>query len=180
MTAISPDIIRTRPVAAAAAAIAVVGAATILGFFFFQYVMGLPPCPLCLEQRYGYYFAVPLAVMVLLGDQIGAKRKVLILALVAIALLMLWTGGLGVYHAGIEWKLWQGPQDCSGPLDDLGSAGGLMDRLKSVSVVRCDSAAWRFLGISLAGYNVVIALALAATAAWGAAMEWRAPRAGAE
>jgi disulfide bond formation protein DsbB len=174
MTAISPDMIRARPIAAAAVVIAVVGAAAILGAWFFQYGMGLKPCPLCLEQRYAYYFAIPLAVMVLLGDQAGAKRKVLILALVVIALGMLWNAGLGVYHAGVEWKLWQGPQECSGALDDLGSAGGLMDKLKSISVVRCDDAAWRFLGLSLAGYNALISLALAATAAWGATMEWRA------
>jgi disulfide bond formation protein DsbB len=174
MTAISPDMIRTRPIATAAVVIAVVGAAAILGAWFFQYGMGLKPCPLCLEQRYAYYFAIPLAVMVLLGDQAGAKRKVLTLALVVIALGMLWNAGLGVYHAGVEWKLWQGPQECSGALDDLGSAGGLMDKLKSISVVRCDDAAWRFLGLSLAGYNALISLALAATAAWGAATEWRA------
>jgi disulfide bond formation protein DsbB len=174
MTAITPDMIRTRPIAAAAVVIAVVGAAAILGAWFFQYGMGLKPCPLCLEQRYAYYFAVPLAAMVALGDQVGAKRKVLIAALAAIALAMLWNAGLGVYHSGIEWKLWAGPQECSGALDDLGSAGGLMDKLKSISVVRCDDAAWRFLGLSLAGYNALISLALAATAAWGAAMEWRA------
>jgi disulfide bond formation protein DsbB len=34
-------------------------------------------------------------------------------------------------------------------------------------VVRCDEAAGRFLGISLAGYNVLISLALAAIAAFG-------------
>jgi disulfide bond formation protein DsbB len=173
MTAITTDMIRSRPVAAAAIAIAVVGAATILGAWFFQYGLGLKPCPLCLEQRYAYYFAIPLAVMVALGDQAGAKRKVLIAALVAIALGMLWNAGLGVYHSGVEWKLWAGPQECSGALDDLGTAGGLIDKLKSISVVRCDDAAWRFLGLSLAGYNVLISLALAAIAAWGAVMEWR-------
>ena len=33
--------------------------------------------------------------------------------------------------------------------------------------MRCDEAAWRFLGLSLAGYNVLIALTLAAVAVWG-------------
>src|ERR1700716_4359624 len=174
MSTMTSDMIRARPAPTAALAIALVGAATILGAWFFQYGLGLKPCPLCLEQRYAYYFAIPLAVMVALGDQAGAKRKVLIAALAAIALGMLWNAGLGVYHSGIEWKLWAGPQECSGALDDLGSAGGLIDKLKSFSVVRCDDAAWRFLGLSLAGYNALISLALAATAAWGAATEWRA------
>jgi disulfide bond formation protein DsbB len=173
MTDLTLSTIRSRPVAAAAAAIAVVGAVTILGAWFFQYGLGLKPCPLCLEQRYAYYFAIPLAVMVILGDRVGAKRTVLTAALVAIALGMLWNAGLGVYHAGVEWKWWEGPQECSGALDNLGSAGGLLRQLQSITVVRCDEAAWRFLGLSLAGYNVLISLVLAAIAAWGAAMEWR-------
>ena len=169
------DMIRARPVTAAALAIALIGAATILGAWFFQYGLGLKPCPLCLEQRYAYYFAIPLAVMVALGDQVGASRKVLMAALVAIALGMLWNAGLGVYHAGVEWKFWAGPQECSGALEGLGSAGGLVDKLQSISVVRCDAAAWRFLGLSLAGYNALISLFLAAIAAWAAATEWRSP-----
>src|SRR5439155_569511 len=63
MSEITIRMIRSRPVAAAAIAIAAVGAATILGAWFFQYALGLRPCPLCLEQRYAYYFAIPLAVV---------------------------------------------------------------------------------------------------------------------
>jgi disulfide bond formation protein DsbB len=174
MSTMTSDMIRARPVTTAALAIALVGAATILGAWFFQYGLGLKPCPLCLEQRYAYYFAIPLAVMVALGDQVGASRKVLMAALIAITLGMLWNAGLGVYHSGIEWKWWPGPQECSGALDDLGSGGGLLNKLQSISVVRCDEAAWRFLGLSLAGYNVIISLALAAIAAWAAKVEWQA------
>jgi disulfide bond formation protein DsbB len=173
MTDISTDMIRARPVTAAALAIAVVGAVTILGAWYFQYVEGLRPCPLCFEQRYAYYFAIPLALMVALGDSFGASRKVLIAALAAIALGMLWNAGLGVYHSGVEWGWWAGPTECSGA-PDAGGAGGLMDRLKTFRVVRCDEAAWRFLGLSLAGYNALISLALAAIAAWAARAEWRA------
>jgi disulfide bond formation protein DsbB len=159
--------VRARPIAAAAILIAVVGAATILGAWFFQLGLGLKPCPLCLEQRYPYYFAIPLAVLVLLGVSAGASRKVLLAALFVIAAGMLWNAGLAGYHAGIEWKWWPGPQDCSGPIDNLGSANDLLRQLESISVVRCDEAAWRFLGLSLAGYNVLISLALAAVAIWG-------------
>jgi disulfide bond formation protein DsbB len=176
MSDMTINMIRERPVASAAVAIAAVGAATILGAWIFQYGLGLKPCPLCLEQRYAYYFAIPLAIMVLLGDQVGASRKVLLAALVAIALGMAWNAGLGVYHAGVEWKWWAGPQECSGALEDLGSAGGLLNKLQSITVVRCDDAAWRFLGLSLAGYNALISLALAAVAAWAAMLEWRQMR----
>src|SRR6516165_42794 len=165
--------IRSRAVASGAIAVAAGGGGAILGALILQYGLGLQPCPLCLEQRYAYYFAIPLALMVLVGDHVGASRKVLFAALVAIALGMLWNAGLGVYHSGIEWKWWAGPQECTGTLGDLGSAGGLLNKLESFNVVRCDEAAWRFLGLSLAGYNALISFALALIAAVAAAMEWR-------
>ncbi|MBI4275347.1 MAG: disulfide bond formation protein B [Rhizobiales bacterium] len=159
--------LETNPVAQAAAAIAVIGAATIFGAYVFQYGLGLAPCPLCLEQRIAYYVSIPLAVLVVIGVAAGASRKVLLAALFVIAAGMLWNAGLGAYHAGVEWHWWAGPQDCSGPLIDLRAGGGLLSQLQSISVVRCDEAAWRFLGLSLAGYNVLISLALAGVAAWG-------------
>jgi disulfide bond formation protein DsbB len=42
--------------------------------------------------------------------------------------------------------------------------------------VRCDEVQWRFLGLSLAGYNVLISLALAALALWGALGAYRTIR----
>src|SRR5262249_50782551 len=138
MLAQAQDFTRTQPVAAAATAIAVVGLATIAGFLFFQYVLGYPPCPLCLDQRVAYYVSVPLAVMILLGLSVGASRKVLLFALLAIAAAMLWNAGIGVYHSGIEWKWWTGPQDCSGPLNNFSPAGSILERIQRQRVVRCD------------------------------------------
>jgi disulfide bond formation protein DsbB len=172
MRTTASTMIQSRPLAAAALAIAIAGGAAILGAWFFQYVIGLNPCPLCLEQRYPYYFAIPLALMLVLGDEFGSSRKVLVGGLAVIALGMLWNAGLGVYHSGVEWKWWEGPQTCGGTLADLG-AGDLRRRLESINVVRCDEAPWRFLGLSLAGYNALISLALAAVACWGIAMERR-------
>jgi disulfide bond formation protein DsbB len=146
--------------------IAMAGAATIAGAWFFELVLKLKPCPLCLEQRVPYYIAIPLALIVAFAAWRRAPRVVVIGGLVALALLMLWSAYLGVFHAGVEWKLWAGPAECSGPVD-LGAASDFMKRLQNVNIVRCDEAAWRFLGISLAGYNALISLALAAIALCG-------------
>jgi disulfide bond formation protein DsbB len=164
---------RSQPALAASATVTVVGALTICGFFFFQYVMLLAPCPLCLEQRTAFYISVPLAALLWLGASHGASKKVLFIGFLVITGFMLWNTGLATYHAGVEWKWWQGPTDCSGPIDKFGSVTNMMNQLQRISLVRCDEAAWRFLGLSLAGYNVIISLALAAIAAWAAKMEWR-------
>ncbi|UGV25159.1 disulfide bond formation protein B [Rhodopseudomonas boonkerdii] len=152
----------------AAVAIAIVAVVTIAGAWFFQLVLDIRPCPLCLEQRYAYYLSIPLAALVAMAAGRGAPRGVLVVGLAILALASLANAVLGGYHAGVEWKFWQGPTDCSGPVVDLGNAGSLFERLDTVKVIRCDEVQWRFLGLSLAGYNVLISLLMAAIAAWGA------------
>jgi disulfide bond formation protein DsbB len=154
------------PIRAAAAAIAIIGAATIAGAWFFQLGLGLQPCPLCLEQRIPYYVAIPIAALTAIGAERRLPRRVLVGGLVVVGLLMLWGTGLATYHAGVEWHWWPGPQDCSGAGFSAGG-GNLLQQMQSARVVRCDAAAWTFLGLSLAGYNALISLALAALAAWG-------------
>ena len=167
---------RSRPAVAAAVLVATGGAATILGAYYFQYVLGLRPCPLCLEQRIAYYVSIPLAMVIAVAAGRDAPRPLVTAGLGAIALVMLFNSGLALFHAGVEWKWWPGPQECSGPLSDLSGGGDLLSSLTNLTIVRCDEAAWRFLGLSLAGYNVLISLALAAIAAWGASTVWRTTR----
>ena len=159
----------TSPALSAALAILVIAAATIAGAWFFQLVLDILPCPLCLEQRYAYYASIPLAALVAFGAARGAPRGLLLLGLVVLVLAALGNAVLGAYHAGVEWGFWQGPTDCTGPIGNLGSAGNLLERLDTVKVVRCDEVQWRFLGLSLAGYNVLISLLMAAIGAWGVA-----------
>jgi disulfide bond formation protein DsbB len=156
-----------RSALTAALAIAALAAATLAGAWFFQLVLDIRPCPLCLEQRYAYYLAIPLAMLVALAAARDAPRWLLVTGLALLAVAALYNTGLGFYHAGVEWGFWPGPTDCSGPLPDLGKAGSLLDNLDKVKVVRCDEVQWRFLGLSLAGYNVLISLLMAALAAWG-------------
>jgi disulfide bond formation protein DsbB len=158
---------RANPAVAAALIVALVGAATIAGAWFFELVLKLRPCPLCLEQRVPYYIAIPLALIVAFAAWRRAPRLAVVGGLIALAALMLWGTYLGVFHAGVEWKLWAGPAECSGAAQ-FGPAGGLLDRLQNVVVVRCDEAPWRFLGISLAGYNAVISAVLVMVALLGA------------
>jgi disulfide bond formation protein DsbB len=153
----------------AALAIAIIAAATLAGAWFFQLVLDIRPCPLCLEQRYAYYLAIPLGALVALAAARDAPRAVLIAGLAILAAAALGNAWLGAYHAGVEWGLWKGPTDCTGPVGNLGSAGNLLERLDTVKVIRCDEVQWRFLGLSLAGYNVLLSLLMAAIAAWGIA-----------
>ena len=160
-----------RPVLTVSTLVLVIATATILGALAFQHLGGYAPCPLCLKERYAYYFAVPASALAL----ILARREAtpvarILLALIAAAFIA--NTIAGVYHAGIEWKWWPGPGECSGAFELKWSDGGIAN----TPIIRCDEASWRFLGLSFAGWNAAISAALAGLAAWGA-MACRLPHA---
>ena len=162
----SKDRLRDEPAALAALAVFVLSAATFGGAWYFQLVLKILPCPLCQDQRISYYVIIPLSLLMVIAALMRAPPKLLTVGSILIIVAGLGNALLGTYHAGVEWHLWAGPTDCSGPLTNLKAVGSLLDQLHSVSIVRCDEASWRLLGISLAGYNVFISLGLAGIAAF--------------
>ena len=137
-----------------------VAAATIAGALASEHVFGLQPCALCLQQRWPYYLAVPLAAATALAPAPFLRPGLAILALLFAASL-----GLGGYHAGVEWGWWQGPTDCAGgSATPSGPMGDFLQSLDRVRVVSCTEAAWRFAGLSLAGWNAVVSAGLATMA----------------
>ena len=142
----------------ASLAILAIATATIAGAWIFQFA-GYDPCPLCLMQRWAYYFAIPFSLLLSVSapaNPKGARGGLYILAIV-----MLGSAIFGAYHAGIEWNWWPGPETCIGDI-----SGGLPDLSKPV--VACNEAAIRIAGLSLAGWNAIISAVLAAIALAGA------------
>lgn len=139
-------------------------AATVIAALGFEHIGGHVPCPLCLIERYPYYAGAPLALLAAWAMTRPGHRGIA-LALAGLVGLVFLTGfGLGVYHAGAEWGFWPGPSSCGAGALTSGSAAGLLQSLDNARVVRCDEASWRLLGLSFAGWNAVISLALAALA----------------
>lgn len=146
--------------------IALLSGLAVGGALAIEYIGGIAPCPLCLDQRIVYYAAIPLALLAfaLLPGNLLLCRA--ILALLAIG--FLFNAGLGVYHSGVEWGWWPGPETCSGVGTIATTPDTLLEGLKNARVVRCDAAALRILGLSLAGYSALISALLAALAGLGA------------
>jgi disulfide bond formation protein DsbB len=150
------------------AGLAVAAAATLAvgGALVFEHGFGYTPCMLCLWQRWPYYVGAPLALAAALlaaRGHAGAARLVLL----AVGLAFVGGAGLGAYHAGVEWRFWPGPSSCAGANAAPTSAGGLLEQMRATRIVPCDAAAWRLLGLSLAGYNAIVATGLAALAFTG-------------
>ena len=146
-----------------AALIGIAAAATLAGAWIFQ-AFGIVPCELCLKQRIAYYGAVPLAA-ILTYAATTRGQAVVAAGLLGLALIFAVNAGLGVYHSGVEWALWNGPADCTGSLTAAPKVADFLKELEHVKVVRCDEVQIRILGLSLANLNVLISAALAALAA---------------
>lgn len=145
----------------AAVAPLLVSGGLLLGALAFQYLGGLPPCALCIDQRYAHGAAIVLAVLgLILRGRIGWT----LVALAGAAMIV--SGGIGVFHVGVEQKWWAGPSGCSaGGLTGLDPAEAAK-RLMETPVVRCDEIAWALLGISMAGWNAIISVVVGAAVAF--------------
>ncbi|MBU3000788.1 disulfide bond formation protein B [Roseovarius nubinhibens] len=128
--------------------------ALLVGAFGFQHLGGLPPCKLCIWQRY------PHALAVLIGVAAVAIRGRLLPLLGMAAALT--TAGVGLYHTGVERGWWEGPTTCTSSGTSGMSAEDLFDKIMTAPVVRCDDVAWELLGLSMASWNGILSLGLAA------------------
>ncbi|KQZ33471.1 hypothetical protein ASD50_00900 [Mesorhizobium sp. Root552] len=144
-------------------------AVTVGSALGFQYIGGYIPCKLCYEQRMPYYVGIPLMVLAVLASLIKLPAWTTRVLLIIVGLLMAYGLYLGIYHSGVEWAWWPGPTDCTnvaGPVDTGGN--GVLDALDKFVPPSCDKAALRILGLSLAGWNAIASLVLAAVAFRGA------------
>lgn len=135
--------------------VAGLGSALMLaGALFFQFVVGLAPCDLCILQRWPHLAAV------ILGLLAWFLPYSWLMALGALT--MATSVGFGIYHTGVERAWWQGPTSCSGT--DIGglSAEELLNHVMAAPVVRCTDVAWEMFGLSMASWNAVASLGLMA------------------
>ena len=138
--------------------------ATITAAWTFEIVGGYKPCPLCLQQRWASYFSLPVLGQIWLRMiTLQADLDVVRWGLNAVTIAMAINAGMGFYHSGVEWGWFEGPASCS---SGAGLSGGLPD-LSKATVINCSEVQWRMLGLSFAGWNMVVSAVIAAIAALG-------------
>ena len=128
-------------------------AAMLLGALGFQYLGDLPPCKLCIWQRWPHLAAVLIGLIYLF-----ARFRMLTLLG---ALAALTTAGVGIYHTGVEKGWWEGPSTCTaGEITGM-SADDLLESILATPVIRCDDILWEMFGLSMASWNAIISMGLA-------------------
>ena len=141
-------------------------AALLGGALGSQYLGGLHPCEMCYWQRWPHAAAILLAAVAFTGPAESSRsRTFALLAALAIAI----SGAIGVYHAGVEAKIFEGFTTCTA-IASRGSTADLLKQITHAPLIRCDQVQWSFLGLSLAAWNAILSIAGAALifflAAW--------------
>lgn len=143
-------------------ALGLIGPAALLGgAFAFQYLGGLAPCEMCIWQRWPHGLAIAAALLALLLRRSPARRPLLLLT----GLLVLASGAIGVYHAGVEQKWWQGVTACTA-MPIAGSTSDIVGAVLATPLVRCDQIPWELFGISMAGYNAIFSALIGGVVLW--------------
>jgi len=137
-----------------------------------QYFFGLHPCELCLYQRIPYAVNIVLSLLILFIPSV-IPYFVSIIAeivkkltpdtfylsavewlLVLCGISFLCGGVMAFFHTGVEYKWWEGLSGCTSV--DLGTTiEEIRAAIMVAPLVRCDEPAFIFLGLSMAGWNVV-------------------------
>ena len=124
-----------------------------------QYLGGLHPCEMCYWQRWPHGVAIVLALLAFAAPASSRNARVLtLLAALAIAI----SGAIGVYHTGVEAKIFEGMTQCTAHVSTGLSNAELLQQITHAPIVRCDEVQFRFLGISMAGWNAILSLGGAA------------------
>lgn len=125
-----------------------VSGSLLLGALGFQFLGGLAPCEMCYWQRYAHLAVLAVAGLALItGNRAAGWVAVLAMAIAA---------GLGLFHAGVEQKWWQGVTACTAPVSAGMSTAEMLDTLMNAPLVRCDEIPWSLLGVSMAGWNALV------------------------
>ena len=152
--------------------------ALLAGAHLFEKVGGLVPCVLCLDQREAHWAALAVAAAGLAISKLAKSTLGAAAAVGAIALVYAVSAGLAFYHTGVEYGYWPGPAICAG---GVGIGGVDIDNLgasltQKADAPSCEDVQWRFLGISMAGYNLLASAGLFAFTLFAALSESRAVR----
>lgn len=134
--------------------------ALIAGAHGFERIGGLAPCALCLDQREAHWMALFASLVTLILAKWTQMTRAIIAVVGVLMAVYIFSTGLSLYHAGVEWHWWPGPAGCSGS-QIIETPEDLLKQLEKGAVgPSCKDAAWRLFGMSMAGYNMVISFAM--------------------
>ncbi|WP_456414138.1 disulfide bond formation protein B [Thiolapillus sp.] len=136
------------------ACVAAIGAA----LFYFQYHLGLEPCPLCIFQRISIMVIAMIFLVALVHNPGGFGRRIYGLLLTAASLVSV---GIALRHLWLQYGSHEA-SSCGGTLEFMLENDSLMQVVQDVfkGSGDCGEILWSLFGISIPGWTLVFVLGL--------------------
>lgn len=137
----------------------VISFAAIATALVLEHIGGYLPCELCYKGRISHYVGIPVLLLTLSWAASPYRKmgSMLVLSPFTYSYSLV----ISIYHAGAEWKFWEGPSSCGSINLRAGvDAENLLAMLQNTKVVSCTDPAFRILGLSLAGMNALVCAAI--------------------
>ncbi len=128
----------------------------LLIVYYLEFFQSVTPCKLCIYQRLPYFIIILLAASFLLIKNQNLKKITFIFYIFIFASSLT----MSVHHFGVENSFWNALTNCESYSKTLSNSNDLKEYLLNKDYVSCSDVSFKFLGISLAGYNVIISFIL--------------------
>ena len=123
----------------------------LLIVYYLEFFLGIEPCRLCIYQRFPYFITILLAIFFLLIKNQNFKRIIFLLYIIIFSSSLI----LSVHHFGVENNWWNALTSCEAYTKNFSNSNNLKEYLLNKNYIACDEISFKFLGVSLAGYNVI-------------------------
>jgi disulfide bond formation protein DsbB len=126
------------------------------------------PCQMCYWQRYVYWTAGGVALLAIIANWRGARPQFMAIVCMLLGLIFAAGAFIAIWHSLVEWKIVPALDGC---VANRGAeiSGNLWDQLsRPIAVASCDKAPFYILWLSMAGWNGVASIALAAASFFAA------------
>ena len=131
-------------------------ALVLLIVHYLEFFEGVEPCKLCVYQRFPYFIVVLLALSFLLINNKSFKKITFLFYILIFASSVI----MSVHHFGVEKGFWSSLSSCETNFKSLSNSNDLKEYLLNKNYISCEDVSFKFLGISLAGYNIILSFLL--------------------
>jgi disulfide bond formation protein DsbB len=136
--------------------ILILSASALVIAFFTEYVLGFPPCRLCLYQRIPFLALIGLSFLGIFVQRLHKICAILTALTIVVAIT------LAGYHSGVERGIFEASIRCNPDVEmsDHLSISDIRDMLYSKSVATCTKPPFKVLMLSMTEWNLLFNIGL--------------------
>ena len=128
----------------------------LLIVYYLEYFLGIEPCKLCIYQRFPYFIIILISLSSILIKNQKFKKITLFFYTLIFSISLI----ISLHHFGVENSWWGSFTSCEASVKNFSNENNLKQYLLNKDYISCSNVSFNFLGVSLAGYNIILSFIL--------------------